>query len=313
MSTEHVGGVRSARRHRTRFEPRIGNKPFGVLLAVPGILVLFALFLYPLGYSLYQSFRYYDLARPDRQRWVGLENYRELLTNESFHVALKNTLVYSGVAVPFEMALGLLIALCLTQIRRGEHAARLCMLLPMMLAPIALSTVWKFLYNDQLGPINIILRDAGLMERPPLWLADPNIALLSVVAVDIWATTPFVILILHAGRLGIPTDLYESAHLDGANSFAAFLHITLPLLKPALLITVLLRGMDAFRVFDIIYSLTRGGPAGNTQVLSLLAYQTAFSERSVGGAAAIAWMMTLILLVLGITVVLLNRRPGDLA
>lgn len=290
---------------------RLGNGGFGLLVVLPALALLLLVFVYPLLYSAYQSLRFYDLARPQDAHFVGLDNYVELIRGREFQRALGNTAIYAGVAVPIEFVCGLGLAVALAQITHGRGLIRLLLTLPMMLAPIALGLMWKFMYNDQFGVISHLIRKLNLTGRPPLWLTDPEIALFSIVAVDIWATTPIVVLILLAGLLSIPSEYYEAARIDGGGSLSSFWHITLPLLRPAILVTLLLRGMDAFRVFDVVYVLTKGGPAFKTDVLSFYAYRLAFTERSVGDATALAWIMTVILLAAGLILVrAVGRQEG---
>lgn len=290
---------------------RLSNAGFGLLAVLPALAVLLLIFVYPLFYAVYQSFRAYDLARPHDARFVGIDNYVRLLGSEEFSRALKNTLIYAGVAVPVELVGGLILALALAQINHGRGLIRMLLSVPMMLAPIAMGLMWKFMYNDQFGVINYLIRRTNLVDRPPLWLSDPDVALYSIVAVDIWATTPVVILLMLAGLLSIPAEYYEAAQIDGGGTLSNFWNITLPLLKPAILVTLLLRGMDAFRVFDIVYVLTKGGPAFKTDVLSFFAYRLAFTDREIGDATALAWIMTGILLVAGLVLIRLMRRQGE--
>ncbi len=282
---------------------RLSNAGFGLLIVLPALVVLLAVFVYPLVYSALQSFQFYDLARPQETRFVGGDNYVAIVQSHEFQRALQNTAIYAGVAVPIEFVLGLGLALALAQITHGRGLMRMLLTLPMMLAPIALGLIWKFMYNDQLGIISYLIRTLGIARRPPLWLTDPDIALFSIIAVDIWATTPIVVLILLAGLLSIPSEYYEAAMIDGGGAITSLVHITLPLLRPAILVTLLLRGMDAFRVFDVVYVLTKGGPAFRTDVLSYYAYRLAFTERSVGEATALAWIMTILLLAAGLVLV----------
>lgn len=291
---------------------RLSNGGFGIAVVLPAVAVLLAIFVYPLVYSIYQSLRDYDLSRPSEAEFVGLSNYTGLLQSEEFGRALKNTAIYAGVAVPIEFVFGLTLALALATITHGRGPIRMLLSVPMMLAPIALGLMWKFMYNDQFGVLNYVIRQSTVMDRPPLWLSDPSIALYSIIAVDVWATTPVVVLLLLAGLLSIPGEYYEAAQIDGGGTISSFFHITLPLLKPAILVTLLLRGLDAFRVFDIVYVLTKGGPAFKTDVLSYFAYRLAFTERSIGEATALAWIMTIILLSAGLVLIQLMRRQGDI-
>jgi multiple sugar transport system permease protein len=292
---------------------QLSNAGFGVLTVLPALAVLLTVFIYPLAYSIYQSLRSYDLARPKDAHFVGVENYTRLLGSEEFHRAFKNTLIYTGVAVPIELVGGLILALALAQITHGRGLVRMLLTVPMMLAPIAMGLMWKFMYNDQFGVINYFIRRSDLLDRPPLWLSDPSVALYSIIAVEVWATTPVVILLMLAGLLSIPGEYYEAAQIDGGGTLSNFWNITLPLLRPAILVTLLLRGMDAFRVFDIVYVLTKGGPAFKTDVLSFFAYRLAFTNRAIGDATALAWIMTAILLIAGLVLIRLMRRQEEMS
>ncbi|MBI3243155.1 MAG: sugar ABC transporter permease [Chloroflexi bacterium] len=294
-----------------RFESawRLSNAGFGFLMVLPAFLLLLAIFAYPLAYSAYMSFHFFDLARPQDFHFVGLGNYLEIIQSEEFQRALKNTFIYAGLAVPLEFVIGLTLALALATIERGRAVIRTLLIIPMMLAPIVMGLMWKFMYNRELGVINYLIEQLGL--TPPLWLADPDLVLYSVVIVDIWATVPFVILLMLAGLLSIPSEYYESARIDGASAVAAFRHITLPLLQPIILVVLLIRGMDAFRVFDIIYVMTRGGPNFQSDVLSYYAFRGVFVHRAIGTATATAWIMTLILLVGGLVLIRSMRSTEE--
>lgn len=297
----------------TRPAPRsrgLSNHWFGFLITLPALAVLALIFLYPVAYSGWQSFTNYELGRAGSE-WVGLQNYVDVLQSRQFKRAFENTMRYALIAVPIELVLGLGIAIALHHIEAGKNAIRVLIILPMMLAPIAMGLMWKFMYNDQLGVINHVLKATGLVDTPPLWLADPDIALYSIIAVDIWATTPLVVLLMLAGLTGIPEDIYEASSIDGGSVASNFFDLTLPMLRPVILVTLLLRGMDAFRVFDIVYVLTGGGPANRTDVLSYLAYRTAFTDREIGTASAIAWLMTIALLLAAIALIYLLRKPEE--
>lgn len=290
---------------------RLSNSGFGALIVLPALAILIAVLVYPLVYSGFMSLHAFYLARPQDFQFIGLGNYIEIIQNKEFKRALINTVTYAGVAVPIEFVLGLGLALALANIDLGRGVIRMLLTLPMMLAPAAMGLMWKFMYNDQLGIINYLIREWHIAEQPPLWLADPHLAIYSIIAVDIWATTPVIVILMLAGLLSISPDLYEAAEIDGASTVYSFRHITLPLLRPIILVALLLRGMDAFRVFDIVYIMTKGGPALRSDVLSLLAYRTAFTDLSIGQATAIAWIMTIILLVSGVLLVRALRQEGS--
>ncbi|MBW7885818.1 MAG: sugar ABC transporter permease [Caldilineaceae bacterium] len=289
----------------------LSNAAFGRLLVLPALAILLAVYIYPLLYSAYMSLHNFYLPRPQDFEFVGLGNYMEILGSQEFQRALRNTVIYAGLAVPLEFVFGLALALALANIEQGRGVIRMLLTLPMMLAPVVMGLMWKFMYNDQLGVINYLIRAVGLTDRPPLWLADPNLALYSIILVDIWATTPLLIILLLAGLLAIPHEFYEAAQIDGAGFLYRFRRITLPLLRPVIMVALLLRGMDAFRVFDVVYIMTKGGPALRSDVLSFFAYRTAFTELSMGRATATAWIMTGILIVFAIVLIRTLRGQGE--
>lgn len=293
----------------SRQQWHLSNGLYGFLLVLPALLIMLAVFIYPMAYSAYTSFRDFELTRPDKAEFNGLDNYRSVLQDDEFHAAFKNTVKYVGIAVPTEFTIGLILAMALATIERGRSILRTLLIIPMMLAPVAMGLMWKFMYNDELGIINHLLRALG-SDRPPLWLADPHYSLYSIIAVEIWATIPIFILLLLAGLLSIPDEYYEAAKIDGASALASFRLITFPLLQPVILVALLLRGMDAFRVFDIVFVLTKGGPALHSDVLSYYVYRAAFVGRDFGEATAAAWIMILVLLACGLGLVGLMRRQG---
>jgi ABC-type sugar transport system permease subunit len=280
---------------------------FGFLITVPALLIMLVVFVFPLVFSAWTSLHNFEITRPDRTRFIGLENYATLLQDDSFHRALINTLVYVFVAVPIEFLIGLGLALSLATITRGRGLFRTALVIPQMLAPAVMALMWKFMYNDELGIINQLLREFGV-NRPPLWLTDTPLALFSIVIVEIWATVPIFVLLLLAGLLSIPQEYYEAATIDGGSPWAIFRYVTLPLLQPVILVALLIRGMDAFRVFDLVYVLTGGGPALRTDVLSYFIFRTAFTDRDFGLASAGAWIVSIILLVGGLSLIRLLRR-----
>jgi multiple sugar transport system permease protein len=277
------------------------------LLTLPALAIMLVVFVFPLLFSAFTSLHRFEIARPDRTRFIGLENYVEIVQDSAFQRALTNTLVYVFVAVPIEFVIGLLLALALANIVQGRGLFRTLLVIPQMLAPAVTALLWKFMYNDELGLINHLLRELGV-NRPPLWLTETPLALFSIILVEIWATVPVFVLLLLAGLLSIPQEYYEAAAIDGGSPLAIFRHVTLPLLQPVILVALLIRGMDAFRVFDLVYVLTGGGPALRTDVLSFFVFRTAFTDRDFGLASAGAWIISLILLIGGLTLIRLLRR-----
>jgi ABC-type sugar transport system permease subunit len=221
------------------------------------------------------------------QKMVGLENYTDLVSDPVAHNAIGATLIFIAVTIPLELLLGLGIALVLNQGFCGRGLLRAVVLIPWAIPTVVSSQMWRFIFNDRYGLVNFLLFGAD-SSRYIAPLADPYLAMISIMAAEIWKTTPFAALIILAGLQGISDDLYEAASVDGASSWQKFRHITLPLLKPALLLALLFRTIDALRVFDLVYVMTQGGPADATNVLQFYGYKKTFAEGMVGYGSAIA-------------------------
>lgn len=198
------------------------------------------------------------MGNEEPSEWVGFNNYAHVLTSKSFHQTLINTVEYVLGAVTFELIIGMILALTLSSGFKGSNIIRTLMLSPLMISPLVCGLIWKFILNDQFGILNVFLYKIGLLDTPQsiLWLSDSKYALISVMIADIWLTTPFMMLVLLAGINGIPESLYEAAHLDGANKLQRLWHITLPSLKPVIIVAVVVRMIDAARSFDIIWVMT---------------------------------------------------------
>jgi ABC-type sugar transport system permease subunit len=221
------------------------------------------------------------------QRNVGLENYSDLLSDPVARDSIRTTLIFIAVTIPLELVLGLGIALVLNQSLRGRGLLRAVVLIPWAIPTVVSSQMWRFIFNDRYGLVNFALfgADTSSYVAP---LADPYLAMIAIMAAEIWKTTPFAALIMLAGLQGISDDLYEAASMDGATAWQEFRYVTLPLLKPALLLALLFRTIDALRVFDLVYVMTQGGPADTTNVLQFYGYKKIFAEGMVGYGSAIA-------------------------
>jgi multiple sugar transport system permease protein len=257
------------------------------LLVAPTVAVLLALSIYPLLYAIKISFQ---VGAGDAARWSA-GNFARLFADDLFHTALLHTFSYAALALTLEFLLGLGLALLLDGPLRGRGAFRALLLVPMMLPPVVVGVVWRLMLNPSFGAINGTLKGAGLDTEPLTWTASPTLAFISVVAVDVWQWTPFMFLVLLAGLQAIPREPYEAAMIDGASPWQTLTHITLPLLKPAILIALLLRTMDLLRVFDQIFILTEGGPGFATETVSLYIYRTAFRFFDFGYAAAMSFAL----------------------
>lgn len=253
----------------------------GWLLTSPALLVLAAVAVYPIVAGLWLSLHRVILVFHE-QRFVGLGNFRFMWSDQRFHAALLHTLAFTVIAVALELALALPLALLLH--RRGARGALLAALLVPWAVPTVVSArLWGWLLNPDHGALIRLIPGAG-----PDLFADPTLALLAAIVVDVWKTTPFVALILLAGLQTIPDDLYRAAAVDGASRWQTFRTVTLPLLRPALAVALLLRALDAFRVFDAIWVLTAGGPANGTETLSIYAFKTLMRTGDFGYGSALA-------------------------
>ena len=257
------------------------------LLVAPALAVLLALSIYPLLYSITISLQQETASGI---AWT-LAHFKRLATDNFFRTAMAHTFVYAIAALTCEFVLGLALALLLNQQIRGRGVFRASLLVPMMLPTVVVGIVWRLLLNPNFGAINGTLKQLGINTESLTWTASPRLAFLAVVAVDVWQWTPFVFLVLLAGLQAIPQEPYEAALIDGSSRWQTFRHVTLPLLKPAILIVLLLRTMDLLRVFDQIFILTEGGPGFATEMISLYIYRTAFRFFDFGYAAAMSFVL----------------------
>ncbi|NPV54265.1 MAG: sugar ABC transporter permease [Firmicutes bacterium] len=261
------------------------------ILYVPTVAYLIALTIFPLIYSLYISLFDYTLTGGGA-KFVGLGNYAFLLKDPDFWISALNTLIIVASTVSIELVLGMVIAILLNRRWKGFGLFQLLIFIPMMLSPLVLGYFWKFMYDSQFGIINWFLSLVG--TGPVSWLTSRALALPSIILVDVWQWTPFMVLIILAGLQTVPVEEYEAASLDRASSWLQFRKITLPYLKPSILLATLLRTIDSFRMFDLVYILTGGGPGNSTQTLSLAAYKYGYQFFQIGKAAALSWVMVII-------------------
>lgn len=263
------------------------DRGLAYLLIAPTIAVLLALTIYPLIYAVKISFQ-----TPAGNSTFA--NFARLVSDQFFLSALAHTFVYAAIALTVEFLIGLGLALILNQKMRGRAGFRTMLLLPMMLPPVVVGVIWRLMLNSNFGAVNGTLQKFGVNTEALTWTASPKLAMAAVIIADVWQWTPFMFLILLAGLQAIPQEPYEAAVIDGSNAWQTFRHVTLPLLKPAILIALLLRTMDLLRVFDHIFILTEGGPGLATETLSLYIYRTAFRFSNFGYAAAMSFVLLLI-------------------
>ncbi len=252
-----------------------------------GAIALVALF--PLAWAVWESLHLHDLRMPWRGRpFIGLGNYAELARDPRFWEALGHTLFFAAASVTLELALGLLFALAMNQAFRGRGVLRAAVLVPWAVPTVVAALLWRFIFEADSGIANALLTRTGVLDRPVPWFVGAATAWVPVVLADVWKTTPFVALLLLAGLQTIDPALYEAAAVDGAGPWWRLRHITLPLLKPAVLVALVFRTLDAFRVFDLVYVLTGGGPGTATEPVALYAFTALLQNLRFGYGAALS-------------------------
>jgi ABC-type sugar transport system permease subunit len=302
--------VESTRRTpRRRGRRRVLWTALGLIL--PSLVVVFGIVLYPLVRTLYTSFFDVNSPFPGRYPFVGLANYGRAFGDPQFWGAIRRTTYFTVVSTWFELILGILLALLLNVPFRGRALLRSIVILPWALPTIVNGLMWRWIFNPEYGALNALLTQLHVIDHYRSWLGSPFLALNMVIAADVWKTTPLAAFLILAGLQTIPTDLYEAARVDGASAVRGFLHITLPLLVPSILVILVVRTIEAFKVFDIIYIMTRGGPANGTQSIAYYAYIQAFSNQSFGFGAALAYVIVLCILVFAVFYMRLLRAEVE--
>jgi len=275
------------------------------LLLTPALIVVALVAMYPLGKTVFQSFTDQEFLALTPTKWVGLQNYRDLWHDTFFRHSIWVTVKFTLISVAFEFALGLIIALVVNSSFKGRGLMRAVMLVPWAIPTVVAAQMWKLMLDDTFGVVN----DAGvrlhIISHSHAWISDPSTALASVIAVDVWKTTPFVALLLLAGLQVIPQDLYEAAEVDGASQLQQFWKITLPLLRPAILVTLIFRTLDALRVFDVFYVFF--GNRADTQTMAIYTQSTIVANGHVGYGAALSVAIFLIIAIFVIIYVTFAR------
>ncbi|MBA3450246.1 MAG: sugar ABC transporter permease [Chloroflexia bacterium] len=255
------------------------------LLVAPSIIVVVLVALYPLFQSFRLSFTNARFGSPRPEVYVGFDNYTRLFGDDVFLAALGHTIVFTLASVSIETVLGIVVALIINSNFNGRGVVRTSMLIPWAIPTVVSSQLWRFMYNQDNGVLNdVLVNRLGILDTPVAWIANATTSLPSIIAVDVWKTTPFMALLLLAGLQIIPGDVYEAATVDGASKWQQFWQITLPLLKPALLVALIFRTLDAFRVFDVVFVMK--GAALDTITLAIYARQTMIDEQYLGRGAA---------------------------
>jgi len=273
---------------------------FAYLLIIPSLVLLSGIILYPILDNFVISLYKYDLTKPWFRPFVALGNYQDLIHNPEFWASVGRAAYFTAASVSLEVILGLAIALFLNMQFPGRGILKTLVILPWAVPTVVSAIMWKWIFDANYGALNGLLLQLGVINQYQAWLTRPITALNLIVAADVWHQTPFVVFIFLAALTTIPDALYEAARVDGAGALRSFQRITLPLLRPAFLIVFVVRTMEAFRVFDLIYVMTGGGPANATQVVTYYTYVSTFSYLHLGDGAAQSFLVSAFILVLSV-------------
>jgi len=271
----------------------------GIFLIAPAAIIMAAITLYPLISSFWISLHTWDLLKPNLGHpFVWFENYLFVLRDETFWQSARITLMFLIGAVTLEITLGLALALLLNREFWGRNLVRMLDLLPWAIPGVVNGIMWKWILNPAYGSLNGLLYSFGIIKEYIVWLGDPELSLLMVILADVWKETPFIMLLFLAALQTIPKDLYEAARVDGSNALQSLFRITIPLISPTLFVALSLRTIWALKSFDLIYTITAGGPSGGTTVVGYYTYLKTFISLNLGRGAAVAYLMSLVVGVL---------------
>lgn len=276
------------------------------ILFLPAMICIAGVIIFPLVYSFVLSFTDTNLRSGGIGKFVGLNNYVTALTDEYFLKAILTTIKYTIIAVVFELCLGYFIASLLNRVGRGREFFFSIIIIPMMISSVAVGMIWRLLLHPNLGIVNYIIECLGGIGRA--WYGDAKYALGTLIFIDVWQETPYMTLLILAGLVSLPKDPYEAAFIEGANSHQVFTKITLPLMKPTLVVAALLRSIGALKTYDIVYVVTKGGPGISTEVMAYNIYKQAYQYLNTGRAAAMSYILLIIILVISICFMRLNRN-----
>jgi multiple sugar transport system permease protein len=273
----------------------------------PGLILFIVFTVFALAFSLYLSFHDWSLI-DDNKPYVGFDNYRDIVDDEHFHRAIANTFYFTGASVPVTMFIGLLIALLLNEPLKGRAFFRAAFFLPVVTPFVVVAILWKWLYNGDFGLFNYYLGKIGLINEPLRWLADPDLAMPSVIIMSVWSGIGFSMVIYLAGLQSIPEELYEAAKVDGAGALRRFWHITVPMLTPTSLFLLVIGIIGSLQVFTQIFVMTQGGPIERTTTMVYFIYLSAFKFFDFGYASALAYFLFAVVFLLTLFQLRLYRR-----
>jgi ABC-type sugar transport system permease subunit len=274
------------------------DRRFGYLIIAPLIIVLLVITAYPLGYNIWNSFHHVDYLLPPLGAWAGVSNYAKLFSDDQFVPALLHTLAFTVVSVIVETVIGLGLALALNKKFRGRGIVRAAIFIPWAVPTVVSAELWRTMFDPQQGFVNYLLTELHLPLATTTWLDSTWTAWGAILIADAWRNTPFMAIVLLAGLQVIPSDIYEAARIDGASAWQQFWRLTLPLLKPALMVALIFRTLQSFFIFDVVYIMTGGGPGTSTNVLAYLNYKAFFAlfDYGYGGAVSVALVVVALII-----------------
>lgn len=278
------------------------------LMMIPAAVVLLLIIAFPLAYSLWMSAHQFSLGATSPPRFVGLNNYLQLLKDSRFQEAVPRTFYFMFMGVLAPVLAGTVAALVFSQRFRGRGITRTIFILPVMATPVSIALIWEMMFHPQLGVLNYLL---SLLRIPPQsWVFSQTTVLPSLAGIEAWQWTPFVMLIVLGGLSSLPEEPFEAARIDGASMFQTIWHLTLPLLWPYIMVAIVLRAIDALKVFDTIYVITQGGPGTASETLNILLYLQAFSFYNEGFASTIVVVYFLIIVAMSVGLLVVRRRTS---
>lgn len=302
-----AGGLHLSPRRRRRSVFR-EERRLGATMLAPSLAVIALVAAYPIVYAIWLSLNEYSVITPGLSRFVGLDNYLDALGSAQFWEAMETTILFTVISVGLELAIGLGMALVMHQAFRGRALLRAVVLVPWAILTVVTAITWRTIFEPELGFVNTMLSALSLPGGDVVWLGEEGYALAAMILADVWKTAPFMALLILAGLQGIPDELHDAAKVDGANTWQRFRSITLPLLVPAITVALIFRTLDALRVFDLPYVLTKG--ANGTETLSLIAQAELVANRNTGLGSALAVLT--FLTVMGISFLYIRFMGGNI-
>ena len=291
---------------RKRRRSGLSERRLAAAMVSPSLIVILVVAAYPIIYAIWLSLHQYSVIHPGLSRWVGLDNYRDAVTSSTFWSSVKTTFIFTIISVSLELVIGMAMALLMHSAFRGRSVLRAVVLVPWAILTVGTAIMWRSIVAPDVGFFNQVLKALHLPGANTVWLAHNGYALAVMIFADVWKTAPFMALLLLAGLQVIPDDLHDAAKVDGATAWQRFVRITLPLLKPAILVALIFRTLDALRIFDLPYVLTQG--SNGTTTLSLYAYQQLTQNRLIGPGSALSVLTFIIVMAVSMLYI---RFAGD--